>query len=428
MRNRFFLTGAFVCLLISNLALAASPAPGSVSPSQIASVRETSSAGVAELSSSQLLEKIAEAKQLMKSQPALPNAGSSSSVTLAALDPETSEIHFLTVAKNSFLTSGANLLLHSQLGRTLRLRVLNPNGVNTAVAVADPASGERLLPLTVRYPIEKGEAITEIAYYTSGHPALRSPDVVSAGEAYVTTMLDQAASGLAENGVVIAPDIVNVARHLVIVEHTDHKRFKNDDPAVYPEVLSLYALNQGNTFKYSVSSAGAGGMIQMIPRTYEAIRQHHSNVSLESDFVTAMQDHANALKAMLLYINDTWNYLDKSSEVQQALKSGAATKTELLAAGYNSNPYKLPSYLSNGGSGWRTLIPAETKMYLAIYQSVDSNVDFTSNYGATNTVDEVSAASTAMAAPAAQRTTETLLAWIGKELLMKTAALTHVIP
>src|SRR5438445_11418726 len=110
MRNRFFLTGVLVCLLISNLALADSPSSSSVFSSQIASVPSTSSAGVAELSSSQLLEKIAEAKQLMKSQPALTNAGS---VTLAALDPETSQIHFLTVAKDSFLTSGANLLVHS---------------------------------------------------------------------------------------------------------------------------------------------------------------------------------------------------------------------------------------------------------------------------------------------------------------------------
>src|SRR5205807_8420422 len=126
-------------------------------------------------------------------------------------------------------SSGPTHLLHSKLGRSLRLCVLNPNGVNTAVAVADPSSGERLLPLTVRYPIEKGGAITEIAYYTSGHPALRTPDVVSAGEAYVSTMLDQAASRLAENGVVIAPEIVQVAAHLVIVEHTDHKRFLNED-------------------------------------------------------------------------------------------------------------------------------------------------------------------------------------------------------
>ena len=55
-----------------------------------------------------------------------------------------------------------------------------------------------------------------------------------------------------------------------------------------------------------------------------------------------MQNHANALKAMLLYINDTWKYLQNQDEVQQALQSGTATKTELLAAGYNSNPYKGP--------------------------------------------------------------------------------------
>src|SRR5206468_8743993 len=138
----------------------------------------------------------------------------------------------------------------------------------------------------------------------------------------------------------------------------------------------LYALNQGETFKYSISSAGAGGMIQMIPRTYEAIRQHHPGIGLEPDFVRGMSNHANALKAMLLYIDDTWKYLDRTTEVQEALRSNTATKAELLAAGYNSNPYRLPTYLSTGGAQWRTLIPAETQMYLAIYKSVDSNVDF----------------------------------------------------
>src|SRR5262249_1407181 len=100
---------------------------------------------------------------------------------------------------------------------------------------------------------------------------------------------------------------------------------------------------------------------------------------LDADFENGMQDHTNALKAMLLYLNDTWKFLQGQDEVQEALQSGSATKTELLAAGYNSNPYKLPSYLSNGGSAWRSLIPAETQMYLAIYQSVDSNIDFQVN-------------------------------------------------
>src|SRR6185436_4407886 len=178
---------------------------------------------------------------------------------------------------------------------------------------------------------------------TSAHPALVSDQVVAMGQQYLATMFARANADLQSNGVNVPADVVEVAKHLVIVEHTDHKRFREEDRArIYPEVMALYALNQGDTFRYSVSSAGAGGMIQMIPRTYEAIRQHHPNVSLKADFVDGMQTHTNALKAQLLYINDTWNYLAQTPEVQQALRSGIATKTELLAAGYNSNPYRLP--------------------------------------------------------------------------------------
>ena len=109
----------------------------------------------------------------------------------------------------------------------------------------------------------------------------------------------------------------------------------------------------------------------MIPQTYQAIRQQHPNVPLEADFVTGMRDHSNALAAMLLYMQDTWNGLAASPDVQGALGSGIATQAELVAAGYNSNPTRLPSYLKRGGSEWRTLIPAETQMYLAIYGSLD---------------------------------------------------------
>jgi hypothetical protein len=79
---------------------------------------------------------------------------------------------------------------------------------------------------------------------------------------------------------------------------------------------------------------------------------------------------------MLLYMNDTWNDLARRPEVQVALESGIANKAELLAAGYNSNPGRLPGYLKDGGAEWRTRIPAETQMYLRIYGSVDENLNF----------------------------------------------------
>jgi hypothetical protein len=234
-----------------------------------------------------------------------------------------------------------------------------------------------LTPLTVAYPIVKGGSLTEVAYYSSAHPGVLVSDVAMAGQTYISTMLDKAANELAATGVHVAPDIVDIAEHLCVVEHTDHKRFISEVHSdLLPEIVSLYALNQGNTFRYSVSTAGAGGMIQMIPRTYESIRQQHPSVPLQTDFVAGMRDHGNALKAMLLYMNDTWTNLAESSEVQEALTSGLATKPELLAAGYNSNPVRLPLYLKNGGANWKTMIPAETQMYLAIYSEVDRNIAF----------------------------------------------------
>ena len=383
-----FLAGIFVCALVANGAAASSRKAKTTTLSKQTSTVAVKSPGstvvnmpaaaakTAFLSVSQTMKEIADSKSLLKTQP-VSSGAPRLAVTLAALDPATSQINLLSVAKESFLTKGADLLATTQLGNQVQLHVVRANGVNTAVTVTDIATGGSFVPLAVAYPIEKKGAQTEMAYYTSGHPALLSAEIVSAGEGYVATMLNAAAERLAARGVSIAPDIVNIAEHLCVVEHTDHQRFLNEDRSrIYPEIFSLYALNQGDTFRYSISSAGAGGMIQMIPRTYAGIREHHRNVDLESDFVRAMSDHTNALEAMLLYINDTWDYLQKSSEVQDALTSGVASKSELLAAGYNSNPMRLPQYLKNGGHDWRNLIPAETQMYLTIYSSVDGNVQF----------------------------------------------------
>ncbi len=405
MRFTKFLMQVFVCLLSSQLLLA-EPSTDTDSATSIANRSATS------LSVSDLTQKLTESKQLLQVQ----GAADSSTVSLAAYDSRTNRTQMLSLDKDSFLTQGGDYHLVSQLGENLRVRIVRPNGVNTSVTVSNAATGNTLFPLMVRYPIERNGSV-EPAYYVSAHQALISDDLIASGRNYVTSMLDQAAQDLAASGVAIPRDIVAVAAHLVIVEHTDHRRFLNDNRAdIYPEVLSLYALNRGDTFRYSVSSAGAGGMIQMIPKTYDAIREHHPNVALDADFVSGMQNHENALKAMLLYINDTWKFLQSQDEVQQALQSGSATKTELLAAGYNSNPYKLPSYLSDGGSAWRSLIPAETQMYLAIYQSVDSNVEF----GIAETPSAVATTTVPILAPVAalaRETTTALVSWVGNALL-----------
>jgi hypothetical protein len=337
---------------------------------------EPAAAGSLLMSPPQIQARIVEAERLLKSRP-LQTALTSPSidlVTIAALDRTASRIHLVTLYKETFLTKGSESTAPSSLGTMLSIRVLRANGVNTAVAIFD-SQGRTLVPLVVEFPIEKRGVFREMAYYTSAHPALLSPDLSRSGRAYVHRMIDLAAKRLREKGNVISPQIVEVAERLCLVEHVDHDRFRLENRlALFDEIYSLFALNEPDTYRYSVSSAGAGGMVQMIPWAYNLMRQRHPGVGLTSDFVVGMRNHANALQAMLLYMQDTWNDLAANEDVQYALSAKLATQTELLAAGYNSNAARLPLYIRRGGSSWRTLIPRETQTYLQIYKTLEALV------------------------------------------------------
>jgi hypothetical protein len=324
------------------------------------------------LSPNRLRIRISEAQRLMKARP-VPTALTPSLeyVTIAALLPETSQIHLIRVNKQTFLTKGTQVSGVSTMGLPVQLRIVRANGVNTAVTVFDDKN-RSLLPLVVEFPIERAGKFREMAYYTSAHPALLSADLLKSGQTYVNSMVDLAARRLRDRGNQINPMLIDIAKRLCIVEHVDHERFRNENRiALYEEIYTLYALNELDTYRFSVSSAGAGGMVQMIPWTYNLMRQRHPGVGLNPDFVVGMRNHGNALEAMLLYMQDTWNDLSANEDVQAALTAKEATTTEIMAAGYNSNAAKLPGYIRRAGAGWRSLIPRETQMYLQIYQSLD---------------------------------------------------------
>jgi hypothetical protein len=350
--------------------------PNVSGPAAIARRPEPLPAASLLLSPSVIRTHISDAERLLKSRPQ-PTALTTPQidfVTLAALDHLSGRTHLITLSKDTFLTKGAEVTMTSSLGVPLTVRVVRANGVNTAVAIFD-AQGRSLVPLLVQYPIEKGGVFREMAYYTSAHPALLSPDLSRAGRAYIHRMMNLAVQHLRDKGTFISPQIVDVAERLCLVEHVDHDRFRLENRlALFDEIYSLYALNEPDTYRYSVSFAGAGGMVQMIPWAYNLVRQRHPAVGLTPDFVVGMRNHVNALQAMLLYMQDTWNDLAANEDVQYALSAKLATQTEVLAAGYNSNAARLPLYIRRGGAAWRTLIPRETQLYLQIYKTLDAIV------------------------------------------------------
>ena len=348
--------------------------PKVAGPAAIARRPEAAPAASLVMSPPVIRTRISEAERLLKSrpQPTSLTTPQIDFVTLAALDYLSGRMHLLTLSKDTFLTKSSEVTMTSSLGIPLTVRVVRANGVNTAVAIFD-TQGRSLVPLVVQYPIEKGGVFREMAYYTSAHPALLSPDLSRAGRAYIHRMMNLAVQRLRDKGTFISPQIVDVAERLTLVEHVDHDRFRLENRlALFDEIYSLYALNEPDTYRYSVSLAGAGGMVQMIPWAYNLVRQRHPAVGLTPDFVVGMRNHVNALQAMLLYMQDTWNDLAANEDVQYALSAKLATQTELLAAGYNSNAARLPLYIRRGGAAWRTLIPRETQIYLQIYKTLEA--------------------------------------------------------
>ena len=332
------------------------------------------------LSFRDIKSKIAEAKRELQTKPLATAAVQASDgstaeyVRIAFQDWKKGTIDFLVISKDQFLSMDVEEVITSEGGKNIRVRTVRANGVNTPIALTDD-NGETQQALMVQYPVIRNGKFIEMAYYMSTHPGLVTPEVVSAGRIYVRNVIDLAREKLRNQGIAIQPKVADIAERLAGVEHVDHTRFRNEPHnIIFDDIYTLYALNEGQTYRYSVSSAGAGGMVQMIPSTYRMVRSWNPGVSLDPDFVAGMQNHINATQAMLIYMQRTWNDLTSSPTINDALASGIATPEQLMAAGYNSNPARIAGYIDRGGSGWTNLIPRETKVYLSIFDSIDRMV------------------------------------------------------
>lgn len=331
------------------------------------------------LSFGDIKSRIAEARRQLQTRPvSTASVGNTYEgveiVRVAFLDTVRNELDYVVMTKEAFLSTAADKALTSENGKNILVRTIRGNGVNTPITITD-SRNVRHQPLLVQYPrVEKGRYL-ETAYYMSTHPGLVTPEVVNAGRIYVRNVLDLAREKLRERRINIDPKVVDIAERLAAVEHVDHLRFRTEPHQdIYNDVYTLFALNEGQTYRYAVSSAGAGGMVQMIPSTYRMVRNQFSQVPLNADFVEGMRDHVNASQAMLLYMQWTWDDLKRRSAIADALLSGIATQEQLMAAGYNSNPARLAGYITRGGENWTNLIPRETQIYLRIYASVEEHV------------------------------------------------------
>lgn len=264
-------------------------------------------------------------------------------VTIAVWNKVTDQISYVEGVKN-----GRDLEIEggSPVGISVRLT----NWINSDYATDDPNH----VVVAVRYPIfheiKEGAKVirydVEEAVYTPYNKTLHQADIIVEGERILDETIQKAAQDLKNRGIgsralsgkgvtdTVSPDLIKA---LVVIEHVGSSEARGNPAAATGKVFATIGLNPGQAYNYAGSSAGAFGLAQFIPSTYNRLAAR-PELGLIPDFQAGMRDHQNAMKASYAYLDAVLG------ELPAAAKNLPAENTKLfeyLAAAYNGGSSKV---------------------------------------------------------------------------------------
>ncbi|HWC77234.1 MAG TPA: hypothetical protein VG778_07225 [Blastocatellia bacterium] len=265
-------------------------------------------------------------------------------------------------------------------GITLSMR--RENGINSDFAVIKPAGGR---VLAVKYPVDNarrrfgGSEDTLEVVYTPYSAEIATDAVVAEGIEVQRELIHKAFSRLKERRVysrafpgkplvdVIPEEIVTV---LLMNEHIDPSVFTAAGLAepLVRQVLTIIATNKERAYAYSISPAGARGLVQMIASTYSLMRAKYPEARLNPDFISGMSDSLNALMAQVLLCDADW----------QSIRSRADIPAErigpYLAAAYNGGVGRVLSLIANEKTDWMEAPESNSKPTVTVTRKVPVRV------------------------------------------------------
>ena len=240
------------------------------------------------------------------------------------------------------------------------LSMRRENGINSDIACVDPAGGKIV---AVKYPVSNegnrfgpGELVIE-AIYTPYSGEIKTEAVIKRGIDVQNGFIERAYKHLRDRGVlsrafpgrrvvdVIPQDILRI---LLLNEHIDPGEFKGaavTKPLV-DRVLTVIGTNRDKAYAYSISPAGARGLVQMIPSTYSLLLNRYSSAGLKSNFASAVSDPINAVMAQVLLCDSDWESIRARTDLP------AERVGPYLAAAYNGGVGRVLTALSNDEMEW----------------------------------------------------------------------------
>jgi hypothetical protein len=264
-------------------------------------------------------------------------------VTIAVWNQKTDQISYVEGLKN-----GRDLEIEggSPVGISVRLT----NWINSDYATDDPNH----IVVAVRYPIfheiKEGTKVirydVEEAVYTPYNKTLHQADIIIEGERVLDETIEKAAQDLKNRGVrsralsgkgvtdTVAHDLIKA---LVVIEHVGSSEARGNPGTAVGKVFATIGLNPGQAYNYAGSSAGAFGLAQFIPSTYNRLATR-SELGLSPDFQVGMRDHQNAMKASYAYLDAVLGELPAAAK---DLPAENVKLFEYLAAAYNGGSSKV---------------------------------------------------------------------------------------
>jgi hypothetical protein len=251
------------------------------------------------------------------------------------------------------------------------------NGVGSRFKIRYP---ENMALLALRTTVRAETTGHEEVVYTPYSPEIDTWVVREAGLNYLKEQIESARADLDDKNVnlkgfdILSEDFTATELSLVlsIIEHIDPARFENAPPggetALVHEVLTIIGANTVNAYAYSKSSAGARGLFQFIPGTYEKMLRKYPQAGLHRDFVAGTKNHVNAAKASILLFDSDLG--DLPGEYLHAISRDVESIGRYLAAAYNCGSKRVERSLKNCTEGWTCMLPQETKIYLKKFDAV----------------------------------------------------------
>lgn len=258
------------------------------------------------------------------------------------------------------------------------LSMRRENGINSDIACIDPAGGKIV---AVKYPVSNennrfgpGDSVIQ-AVYTPYSAEIKTEEVIKKGIDVQNGFIEKAYSRLRDRGVQSRAfagrrvvDVIpkEVLRVLLLNEHIDPGEFKSagHTRSLAERVLTVIGTNRDKAYAYSISPAGARGLVQMIPSTYSLLLSRYPAAALKSDFHTAMGDSINAVMAQVLLCDSDWESIKARSDMP------AERVGPYLAAAYNGGVGRVLSVLSHDQTEWMENPEANSRPTMTVSRKV----------------------------------------------------------